>query len=35
MMRFLLSPNDWLARRQWLCLALIGILVCVTGGFGG
>jgi hypothetical protein len=31
MMRFLLSPDDWLARHPALCLSLIFALLLVEG----
>lgn len=31
MMRVLFNPNDWLARRQWLCLAMLAVLALLSG----
>ena len=31
MMRLLLDPNDWFARRPSVCLAIIGGLILVVG----
>ena len=31
MMRFVMGPDDWLGRKQGLCMVIIGALILLVG----
>lgn len=35
MMRVLFCPDDWLGRHPHLCMAVLGLLICIVGGING